>query len=96
MTTLRALEQEFDALWLNTSNLPERLAEWQSNVALFLENLDPAMIDLESVEQCFDRWEKTLSENRALLEKHQQALKEEIKQGEPDPQKAAQSRQYQR
>jgi hypothetical protein len=95
MLTLEELDQSFDQLWLNTAQLPALLTKWQELVSEYLAELEPSAQKLIAFEEKMSRWQTILEENRSLLEGYQQTLKNEIVEGQPNPQSAEKAKRFQ-
>lgn len=81
MKTLKELDDALIAMILETNGLPEKLQAWQTEVGDMLATRDPTP---EEAAPFFERWQRILSENKRLLEEHQEHLKSKLKIGELD------------
>lgn len=94
LNRLERLNRQFDEVWQQTDDIPQRLAQWQTDVAEFLAHLEPDAKALVRLEQAMDRWQQVMETNREILEQHQETLKQDLRQGEPSAHKATVSKKY--
>lgn len=93
---LEELNQAFDNIWLNTNQLPMLLESWQEMVAEYMQTLAANEDEIAALKIAMDRWQKTLYENRSIIQAYQEKLKPQILRGEESLAKLTQSERYQK